>query len=337
MACSSLLVILVAITGVHSKSLPEFIYLYPPFTPFNNDSTLSVNLDAIPALAKLAHNFGANLVWVGGTTGQFDTLTVHERKLILSAWINTTISNKYDFYIVLNVGTTVQSDAIQLAKYAYEVGADAIASTPPYYELCTSNFSSLFNFFKPIVAAANNLPFFYYHIPSMTGYNIQIHELLQAAIDDNGLPQLKGVKFVSKDTMDWYLSTQNYGDKIALMFCKPPQLQWLGLGMGRGAVAMDYWIPELKCLINNFKINNYNLNSNGTYYYESWRQNMSSIISAKEEQRCVYTNYYQIDVGPPRPPQIILTKQQCDDVIQQLNDKSKDGFFQDIENMKQQC
>ena len=333
--CFLVLLSMVSYQQSYSKQLPEFIYLYPPFTPFNNDSELSVNLDAIPPLAKTAHNFGVNFVWVGGTTGQFDTLTMDERKSILSAWINITKSESYNFYIVFNVGTTVQTDAISLAKYAYDIGADAIASTPPYYELCSSDFTQLFNFFKPIISASNNLPFFYYHIPSMTGYNIQIHEMLDSAINQNNLPQLKGVKYVSSDTNDWYLSTQNYGDKVALMFTNSPQLQWLSLGSGHGAVLMDYWIPQIKCIMNNFKINNYNISTNGTYYYQTWRSNISTnIIPSKETQRCVYNVLSNIDIGPGRPPQTPLTKQQCTDIIQQLNAAD---FFTSIENMQQSC
>ena len=58
--------------------------LHAPYTPYHNDSTYSLNTEVIPSLATLANSFGVNTVFVGGGMGQFDAMTVSERKSLAS-------------------------------------------------------------------------------------------------------------------------------------------------------------------------------------------------------------------------------------------------------------
>lgn len=61
-------------------------------------------------------------------------MTVAERKAIAEAWV--TAAKSQSLYVIVNIGTTVRSEAIELAAHAAQIGADAIASV----ELLTSAF-----------------------------------------------------------------------------------------------------------------------------------------------------------------------------------------------------
>ena len=60
-----------------------------PYTPYKDDELRSLNAteDNVYRLASNAKRLGVNLVWVPGSMGQFQALTVDERKLLLKLWV----------------------------------------------------------------------------------------------------------------------------------------------------------------------------------------------------------------------------------------------------------
>jgi N-acetylneuraminate lyase len=53
-----------------------------------------------------------------------------------------------------------------------------------------------------------------------------------------------GVKYVSPDTNDWFLSVNAFNSTYALLFAPEPKLQSFALGFGRGTVlAEDFYAP----------------------------------------------------------------------------------------------
>eukprot|EP00041_Stephanoeca_diplocostata_P011892 m.197316 g.197316 ORF g.197316 m.197316 type:complete len:140 (-) comp18713_c0_seq4:1469-1888(-) len=68
-------------------SMPSNMVLHAPYTPFSNDSSRSLVTTGIPALAKRAAASGVTVVWVAGSMGQFDSMTVSERKTLNAAWV----------------------------------------------------------------------------------------------------------------------------------------------------------------------------------------------------------------------------------------------------------
>ena len=70
------------------SEMPENVILSAPYTPYKNDELRSLNAteDNVYRLASNAKKLGVNLVWVPGSMGQFQALTVDERKLLLKLW-----------------------------------------------------------------------------------------------------------------------------------------------------------------------------------------------------------------------------------------------------------
>ena len=227
-------------------AMPAHMVLAAPFTPFKPDCALNATAVVIDALAAQAAQFGVTVVWIPGSMGQFEVLTMAERKELLTEWVRAGHAN--GLYVIAHVGTTVLADAQALAAHAAAVGADAIASVPPYYEPLTE-VDTVVEFLGHISAAAPLLPLFYYHLPGRTGVTIKVADLLTAAAAPTAgggarLPALAGVKFVSGDTSDWFDCVTNWNSTRALMYAPEPKLASFGLGRGRGVVlAEDFYAP----------------------------------------------------------------------------------------------
>jgi N-acetylneuraminate lyase len=203
-----------------------------PFTPFRADGEIA--FDVIPRQARtLAHN-GVIGAFVCGTTGEGASMTSDERRRVMEAWV---AARPAGLKIIAHVGHTSAGEARALARHAQEIGADAIATVAP-------------NFFKPpgqpelvgwctqVAAGAPKLPFFYYHIPSMTGITLPTTAFLAEAKDK--IPTLAGIKFTYEDLEDYQASRKLGGDDYQVLFGRD-EILLTGLQAGAtGAVGSTY-------------------------------------------------------------------------------------------------
>lgn len=164
------------------------------FTPMDNKG--DVNLSVIDKYAEWIASTPIKGVFVCGTTGEFSSLTMDERKAILERWV---IATRKRFKVIAHVGSNCQRDSIELARHAAQVGADAIASiAPSFFKPGTVN--DLIDFFAPICKAAAELPFYYYNMPSMTGVNLAVDKFLVEG--KKKMPNLVGTKFTHNNLME---------------------------------------------------------------------------------------------------------------------------------------
>ena len=98
-------------------------------TPF--DATGELNLAAVEPHAALLVRDGVAGVFVGGTTGEFPSLTFEERLAITARWAAALKGSAVR--VVVHVGANCLTDAKQLAVHAQSVGAAAIAAVAPNY------------------------------------------------------------------------------------------------------------------------------------------------------------------------------------------------------------
>ncbi len=164
------------------------------FTPFYENG--SINYDIIPGYAEKLINDGAYGIFVCGTTGESVSLTIDERKRILEAWC-VAVDGKIK--VIAHVGGTNQKDCVELANHAVSMNVDALGAIGPLY-FKPSTVENLIEYYKPIAAAGNSIPFYAYHIPSMTGINLPMAEFLEKGSKE--IPNLNGIKFTSNDFME---------------------------------------------------------------------------------------------------------------------------------------
>lgn len=165
-----------------------------PFTPMNNKGELI--LEPISSYVDHLVSTGVKGAFVCGTTGEGPSLQADEKMAVIEEWVHRSNDK---LKIIAHVGGTCNIESVELAKYAMHTGVDAIASMAPYF-FKPESVEELIHFLKPISEAAPNIPFYYYHIPSMTGVNIPANDILKAAEDL--IPNLAGIKFTHSDLMD---------------------------------------------------------------------------------------------------------------------------------------
>lgn len=164
------------------------------FTPMDADG--KVNLLPIDKYADLLAASKMAGVFVCGTTGESLSLTTDERKSILEQWIK---SAKGRFKVIAHVGSNSQPEAVELARHAAQVGADAIASMAPCF-FKPATIAELIAFFAPIARSAEELPFYYYNMPSMTGVSLPVATFLKEG--KKVMPNLAGTKFTHNNLME---------------------------------------------------------------------------------------------------------------------------------------
>lgn len=173
------------------------------FTPMTENGSL--DLSRIPAMARYLNSTGVHWIFSGGTTGESVDLTLPERKAMAAEWVK--MAKEHGQRVIVHVGADSILDAEDLALHAQSIGADAIAAMPPTF-IKPSTVAGLVATMKVIAAAAPQLPFYYYHIPSMTGVDLKMADFLAAA--DPQIPTLRGVKFTDYNLDDLQLC-MNYG------------------------------------------------------------------------------------------------------------------------------
>jgi N-acetylneuraminate lyase len=84
---------------------------------------------------------------------------------------------------------------VALATHAEGLEVDAISATPPCY-FKPPSIDHLLDYLEPL-AAASSRPFYYYHIPAMTGVSFDPCEILAEAV--KRLPTMAGIKYSNPD------------------------------------------------------------------------------------------------------------------------------------------
>jgi N-acetylneuraminate lyase len=163
-----------------------------PFTP-----TGELDLGLVPAQAAHLQENGVFGAFVAGTTGEFPSLSIDERKALAEKWRDIRPAG---FGFGLQVGHTELAQAQALAAHAEACGADMIAAVAPFYGE-TAGIDRITSFLADVAAAAPNTPFCFYHIPSMTGSTHRPSAVVADAA--RKIPTLKAVKFTDEDLMEF--------------------------------------------------------------------------------------------------------------------------------------
>jgi len=174
-----------------------------PFTPMHADG--SIHLELIPEYYALLKANGVTGAFICGSTGEGVSLTLNEKKAVAEAWA---VCSKHDpsFSVMPLLGGTCIADAKELAIHAKTIGLDAVSFTAPSY-FKPANVQMLAECCKEIASVVPDMPFYYYHIPVLTGVGFPMYDLLQAI--DGMIPNFAGVKYTHEDFMD-FLSCLHY-------------------------------------------------------------------------------------------------------------------------------
>jgi 4-hydroxy-tetrahydrodipicolinate synthase len=174
-------------TGPRTLKLPaapgeKVLFWVAASTPC--DKNLKFDEEVYKDLLAYLKSNGADGVVVLGTTGEFPSFSVAERKKVAE----TAFKHRNGLNILVSPGTANFPETLELSQHAEANGADGLLVVPPFYykhpslEGLTRYFSMLFEQVK--------IPINLYHIPFATGVPIS-HELLHAM---EKYPNLTGIK-----------------------------------------------------------------------------------------------------------------------------------------------
>ena len=185
-------------------------------TPFQSD--LELDLERIPSLTDYLVGQKLAGLFVCGSTGECSGMTAPERKAAAGAFIKAAAGR---IPVIVHVGSDGVRESQELAAHA-ESGSVA----------------ELVDAMAQISEAAPKLPFYFYHIPALTGVNFPVLDFLKAA--EKRIPMLAGVKFTYENLMDFQLSLNYDPERFQLLFGRD-EILLAGLALGaEGGVGSTY-------------------------------------------------------------------------------------------------
>lgn len=233
--------------NLHLKGL-----IAAPFTPMQADGSL--NLDLIPDYYQFLKQNGVNGAFICGSTGEGVSLTISEKKQVAEAWASCAKDDQ-NFTIMPLLGGTCIADCIELAKHAQQIGLDAVSFTSPFY-FKPANVEMLAECIIAIAETVPEMPFYYYHIPVLTGVGLPMFDLLKVL--DGRLPNFAGIKYTHEDFMDFQSCLNFQNGKYDMLWGRDENmLSALAVG-AKGAVGstFNYAAPLYHELIEAFEQNN---------------------------------------------------------------------------------
>lgn len=202
------------------------------FSSFHEDGTL--NLDIIPAVVSGLIKDGLAGIFICGTNGEGPNMTIEERMAVAEAYVGAA---KGKLKIMVHVGHASIEEARKLARHAASIKADAISSVAAFY-FKPQSVANLVDSIGSIAQAAPDTPFYYYHIPSLTGVGIDMIDFLTLA--EVNIPNLAGIKYTAS-TIHEYQACLNYKDGKFDVLYGYDELLLPALAVGaKGAVGSTY-------------------------------------------------------------------------------------------------
>ncbi len=194
-------------------------------TPLNENG---VDYDSFKKLINWQIDEGIDALVIAGTSGEGSTLTDDEHKEVLRFAVEV-VGGRVP--VIAGTGSNDTAYAIELTKYACEVGCDAMLVVTPYYNKATQK--GLVKMFTAI-ADASTKPIILYNVPSRTGINIEPatyaelakHPMIQAIKEANGQ--------IDKITETMSLC----GDKLTLYSGNDDQIVPLMSVGGKGVISV---------------------------------------------------------------------------------------------------
>jgi N-acetylneuraminate lyase len=301
----------IVMTKKHIKGL-----FAAPFTPLNPDG--SVNLLMVPTLVENLIADGLSGAFICGSNGEGPNFTIEERMAVADAFVKAADKR---IQIWVHVGHSSIAESRVLMQHAYDIGADAVSAVAAFY-FKPSSVENLVDCMAQIAATCPEMPFYYYHIPVLTGVSMDMVRFLELA--EIKIPNLQGIKYTANTIWEYQACLNHFGDRFNILYGFDEMLL-PALSVGAEAAigsTYNFAAPLYLSVMNDYR--------NGRH--ASTRQTMNLLIDMVR----MLTKYPFIpgqkavmkmlgnDVGGCRLPLVTLSEQQYEMLH---NDLEKIGFW----------
>ena len=234
--------------GTQNKMNPTKLHglVAATYTPLTDTGDL--NLNVIPAMVDELISQGVSGLYVCGSTGEGMSLTGRERRQVTEAFVQAAAKR---VQVIVQVGHNSVREAQQLAEHAQQVGADVISATCPSY-FSVADAQTLVQCMAEIAAGAPTLPFYYYHIPALTGSTINVADFMERGGDQ--IANLVGLKYTDTKLFEYQHCRELQAERFDVVWgCDEMLLGALATG-ARAAIGSTYNIaaPLYRRLIDAF-------------------------------------------------------------------------------------
>lgn len=215
-------------------------------TPF--DKKNNVNYIKLEELINFHLANKTDAIIVCGTTGESSTLSENEKKEVIKFVVDK-VNGKIP--VIAGTGSNSTKTAIEMSKFAQDVGCDGLLIVTPYYNKCSQE--GLYKHYKEI---SNNvsIPIILYNVPSRTGVNITPETVLRLSRIKNicGIKEASGnisqvAKIISLVNNEFFVYSGNDDQTLPILS--------LG-GMGVISVAANIYPQKMHDLCYNYFDNN---------------------------------------------------------------------------------
>ena len=201
-----------------------------PFTPFYENG--EVNFEPIETYANMLVKNGLKGVFINGSSGEGYMLTYDERIALAEKWVSVAPEG---FKVIVHVGSTVVKDSNKLARHAQEIGAFGIgAMASPFPKV--GRIEELVKYCEEIASGAPQLPFYFYHIPALSGVFLPMLPLLEAV--DGRIPNFAGIKYTYESIYEYNQCMLYKGGKFDMLHGQDETiLPVLAMGGAQGGIG----------------------------------------------------------------------------------------------------
>ncbi len=182
-------------TAKSDMAQPRSVLIAAAHTPMMKDGGL--NLKMVSKQVNLLHRSGTDGAVVCSPNGEGPLLSTKERMAVVEAWGEAKNGLKS---LMVNVGHDCLPEARQLARHAADKGADAIVMHAPSF-FKPHSIDALITCCAFVAEATPEIPFYYYHVPSITGVRLKTTSFLLRARD--AIPNFRGLMYVDSSLADY--------------------------------------------------------------------------------------------------------------------------------------
>jgi N-acetylneuraminate lyase len=207
-------------------------------------------------------------------------------------------------------------EARALAAHAQKIGARAFSTLAPFF-FKPGNVADLVEFTAQVAGAAPEIPFYFYHLPSMTGVTLSMTEYFKRAADR--IANFVGIKFTHGDVMEFQQCVALAGAEREVLFGRDEMLLAGLAAGGRGAIGStyNYAAPVYRRLIEAF----------GRGDLAAAREHQAQAVQLVEVLRKygeipaakAITTMMGVDLGPARTPLGKLSAEQVEAIYRELS------------------
>ncbi len=286
------------------------------FTPMTDRG--AVDLAALPDMVDRLAEQGVNGLYVLGSTGEGVSLTAEERRRVAEAFVQAARGR---VPVIVQVGCESLAQSAQLAAHAQASGADAISAVSPVY-FKPDSLDTLVDSMAAIAAAAPELPFYYYHIPWVTGVAANMVEFLHRG--EQSIPTLRGIKFTAPSVHEFQACVEEAEGRFEILWGMDEMLLSGLVAGARAAVGSTYNFaaPLYQRLLAAFAAGDFE-------EARRWQSRSQALVRTfapygpRGSQKAIMA-MVGLDCGPPRLPIASISVEQ---IASLRGDLQKLGFF----------